>query len=664
MVKTEEELIWESYVKEAVVPFNKRREIRKGLAKKHGRKELKPYTFGFDIEFSVPLDEDSIRGRLEYYEFHIEPHQHDYVEWIEERLDLDEPDYEDVDSWESDHPEPDQDDFTSNYDNVDSDDYEESYEYSDALTDAEEKDELEYEAAHAKWEQARDEAAEEISNYYSQREHYLENSGDEYIQHLIDTGGWKEYVNSDSGEIDYEIEYVQDEIRDVVEEYKSNMDKEEYEELYGDNDLMGWGVSEDEVRNYEVTSPVLTTKDIPMIVDVLNVIGNMGEANEGTSAHIHIGIPDDFDFFDLMVVYDLVDEERIQNLQPRRKLNYAALKTSFFRKVFYYLYRNNKDGDLVDFSDIKDLGMEKHMGVNISNVAGGIAKRKKGEKITGGLGKTIEFRYLSSEIFNGMNGIEDGINDFLEWIEYFMMLMKLAQRRNQFTIRGVSGGGDEPESIKLTRVNKDQFRFNTGRARMPYEKPSDLKQREGANNDFYEYVKKNEKIYKNSISNNFQEKYPAPDFKNMSKQEMDDWWLSTPAHAYQYLINERTYKGNEKYLERALDDYRVGGELLKLGMHHTVLPERLPKLEYVLMYKKPKGESEDVDKILMVIVMAKYLEWLNYNSVIESEQMVEFGMSYTGGERGAVNKRSFEENQKLFKEIIHNIKPKEQEDES
>ena len=129
MVKTEEELIWESYIKEAVVPFNKRREIRKGLAKKHGKKELKPYTFGFDIEFSVPLDENSIRDSLEHYEFHLPEHQRKYVDWVEDQLDLDEPEYEDVDSWESDHPEPDEDDFTRNQDEIDESDYEDNDDY-------------------------------------------------------------------------------------------------------------------------------------------------------------------------------------------------------------------------------------------------------------------------------------------------------------------------------------------------------------------------------------------------------------------------------------------------------------------------------------------------------------------------------------------------------
>ena len=63
-MKSEEQLIWESYISEAVVPFNKRREVRKGMAKKHGKKILKPYTFGFDIEFTVPMDMDNVRDYL------------------------------------------------------------------------------------------------------------------------------------------------------------------------------------------------------------------------------------------------------------------------------------------------------------------------------------------------------------------------------------------------------------------------------------------------------------------------------------------------------------------------------------------------------------------------------------------------------------------------
>jgi hypothetical protein len=650
MVKTEEDLIWESYVQEAVVPFDKRREIRKGMAKKHGKKILKPYTFGFDIEFSVELDEESIAGMLEWNQFDVHPHQEDYVNWVEEEKIYDnEPDYENVSDWEDDHEEPDEDDFTSNRDLIDEDDYEDDDDYVSDHDDAFDKDQLEYEAAHAKWEQDKRQIEDEISNWYAEKEYHLENSGDEFIQHLIDSGEWKGWVNVDSGEIDYEIDEIRREINDALEDHKPD------DEDYDDEELMGWDVSEDEARNYEVTSPILTTKDIPMVIDVLNVIGGYGTASDQTSAHVHIGIPDDFDFFDLMGLYDLMDEEKVQGAFPDRE-NYAASKKKFLRKIFFKLIRYYKDGDTIDFSDIKDIGMEKHMGVNISGVSGSIAKRKKGEKVTSGVGKTVEFRYLSSEIFDNSTGVEE----FLEWIDYFMMLMKLAQRRNQFTIRGVSGGGSEPESIKLTRVNKDQFRFNVGKARMPYEKPSDLKQKEGQNNDFYEYVKYNEKVYNNSTSNNFQEKHPKPDFKNMSKQDMDEWWLSTPEHAYQYLTNERTYKGNEKYLERALDDYRVGGELIKNTRYNVVvLPKRLPKLEYILMYKKPKGEREDYDSLLLPIVMTQYLEKLQYDDVISFEEF----MNFKGKQKESKFKdgEDFKEVQDLFRRIIHNIKPKEDE---
>lgn len=626
MNKDDNDLIFESYIKEAVVPFKKRREVRKGMAKKHGKKVLKPYTFGFDIEFSVPLDEEYIRYMLGNYEFHAPPHQHDYIKWVGENV-ANDPEYEDINDWKIHNPEPDQDDYTANVDKLDSDEIDNEEKYDTAYN-------LDYEAwksDYDEWDYRRDEVNKKISAF----QNALENSDDAFKQYLIDSGQWKKWVNIDGGNIDYVIEEIERDLRDELMPYRDEMDEDTYSD---DEGLMGWDVSEDEARNYEITSPILSTKDIPMVKDVLSIIGNYGEANGGTSAHIHIGIPDGFDFFDLIVLYDLVDEDKITQFQPNRNRDYTQLKSSFYREIYEKIRKieNFDDGDIIDVKDLH-IGLEKHMGINISGVSSRIKEREKGKKFTGGAGKTVEFRYLSSEIFDRSNGIEE----FLEWIEYFIMLMKVAQTRNQFKVPNINEkGGDK---LVLTRVNKDQIRLNINKAKMPYEKPSELKSRESSNKPNAVFTKLNEKLYKMSTSDYFQQKHKKPDFKNMSKSDVKRWWLSTPEHAYQFLTNSVRYFGEpvrQEFLDRVQDSYKQTIDIF-LSID---LKRRLPKLEHRLMYGKPKDKQERID---MRSAMEVYVNHLNRINEIDWKTNSGFSVIQKNN--------NFDDEQKMFRDIINTL---------
>jgi hypothetical protein len=608
-VKTDEELIWESYIKEAVVPFKKRREVRRGISKKHGKRELMPYTFGFDIEFSVPMHEETISYMIDPDSLREDA---GYIEWVKAHTGVDEPDYETIDEWENDNPIPDEDDYENE------DDYNEAYE---------------------KWTEEKENMEGEISDfrYVFDEVDYTEN----YKDHLIRTGQWAEYVNIETGTIDNLIYDVKHNIKRVMYNYSYQ---------YEDADEM-WDVSEDAARDYEVTSPILTTKDIPMVKDVLEVIGEYGETAGNTSAHIHIGIPDDFDYFDLITLYDLVDEETLLNKQPNRQRAFTKLKPYFFQKIARFLNEKYKDGDIIDVIDFKEFSHDRYMGVNISNVSSKISNFKKEEKKKS-YGNTVEFRYLSSEIFDH----SDGIDDFLEWIEYFMIIMRLAKSRNQIKFKYLIDN-DVYEKVILTRHSADQIKFNTSKARMPDRKPSQIKQEQSSKSDFHKAVKRNDELYKNSNSI-FKETYPKPDFSNMSKEEMNNWWLETPQKAYQYLVldkNDMSKRGQQiapsmPHINKAVEDVSIASDVLRLFFHNNNLG-RIPKLEIMLMYKKPNKDNllNEVDSFIKSMFF--YLKRLYSKDIIESEEFEKFRLFYDD----ILSEEVFNKSRKYFTDLINNI---------
>lgn len=608
-MKTDEELIWESYIKEAVVSFKKRREVRRGISKKHGKRELMPYTFGFDIEFSVPMDEETISYMIDPDSLREDA---GYIEWVKSHTGVNEPDYETIDEWENDNPIPDEDDYENE------DDYNEAYE---------------------KWTEEKENMEEEISDF-----RYVFDEVDytkEYKYHLIITGQWAEYVNIESGTID-----------DIIYDVKRNIGRvmDNYLDQYEDADEM-WDVSEDAARDYEVTSPILTTKDIPMVKDVLEVIGEYGETAGNTSAHIHIGIPDDFDYFDLITLYDLVDEETLLNKQPNRERTFTKLKPYFFQKIARFLNEKYKDGDIIDVIDFKEFSHDKYMGVNISNVSSKISNFKKGEKKKS-YGNTVEFRYLSSEIFDH----SDGIDDFLEWIEYFMIIMRLAKSRNQIKFKYQIDNGVY-EKVILTRHSADQIKFNISKARMPDRKPSQIKQEQSSKSDFHKAVKRNDELYKNSNSI-FKETYPKPDFSNMSKEEMNNWWLETPQKAYEYLVldkNNMSKRGQQivpsmQHINKAVEDVSIASDVLRLFFHNNNLG-RIPKLEIMLIYKKPNKNNllNEIDSFIKSMFF--YLKRLYFKDIIETEEFEKFRLFYDD----ILSEEVFNKSRKYFTDVINGI---------
>lgn len=396
-----------SHLVEAPVPMEKMREIRKGLKKKYGKKEYKKNfiqnTFGFDVEFSpgyldTYMIRDIISSMEDAYNSPVSDEWDDFKkEYIENSLE--EPSYSDIDDWVNDNPEPiepEEGDFE------DEESYDEAYEkYSKELSE---------------WADAKEEVENEISDYENFGDMMDEDYGafkDAFIDWFIDNEKYKEHDDYFKEEVDHLIDNVVDGIRDI--------DSERYDE---------W-VVEDDSGNLEVASPVSSTKDIPILKEVLEKLYDYYEAKGDTSAHIHIGVPEDFDMFDIIALYDLVDESKV--VEYGRAERFTQRKYQFFRKLLNLLHDVGFDGKMSFDVAKKYIEFEKFMGVNVSKIRQDVSTSKKGDRKTKNVGgKTIEFRYPSSRI------LQD-VDNFMDMIQYFMKLVQMAKSRNRVVARADDG---------------------------------------------------------------------------------------------------------------------------------------------------------------------------------------------------------------------------------
>jgi len=94
-----------------------------------------------------------------------------------------------------------------------------------------------------------------------------------------------------------------------------------------------WVVNMDGGGQPEIASRILTTDDFPLLKRFFKEL--RGEkTSAGTSAHIHIGVPENFDMFSLLALYFLVDEKYIQEILPKRDFTKWAELSSNLRRVF------------------------------------------------------------------------------------------------------------------------------------------------------------------------------------------------------------------------------------------------------------------------------------------------------------------------------------------
>jgi hypothetical protein len=135
---------------------------------------------------------------------------------------------------------------------------------------------------------------------------------DEYIQNIIINGDWEDYVDrqnvvesDEEGETIDAISYIKNEMGEKVQ--------------YGDSTVDTWGVGPDG-SNIEIRSKHLNQDEFNLVKEISYYVKRK-KVGGSTSAHVHIGLPTDFDAFDLLAITTLVDEKSIkQTVGPQRQL--------------------------------------------------------------------------------------------------------------------------------------------------------------------------------------------------------------------------------------------------------------------------------------------------------------------------------------------------------
>lgn len=186
----------------------------------------------------------------------------------------------------------------------------------------------------------------------------------------------------------------------------------------GANSYSDWQVGPDG-RNIEIASPILKTKDLRTVKPLLDVLAKnyLENATGGTSAHVHIGIPKNFDALSSLAVLSFMDEDKAYLESAKRDKKWSVQKKEFIGRLYNELKRREK---VVEFRS-------QSMFMTNDELMDAILKvRDKfdGVSLWNKNFKTIEFRYLSSEILSN-------VNNFLQWINYYLLLIDVAKNKSR-----------------------------------------------------------------------------------------------------------------------------------------------------------------------------------------------------------------------------------------
>lgn len=382
------------------IPYSSVEKIRQGLVKKHGSEELDAYTFGIELEFipeqSNEFDEDKLTLLLKrnadfqsWADTHIEEEREnlnrrwrgDVDDWNESFGPVD------PDTWESHNAEPREEDF---------------------------EDREEFSLKHDHWRSTLKDVK------WNFRQFNASDFYDDVINDMIRNGGnWQDFV--DPGEVSQSD--VHGGCNDAVNYIKRVM---------GENVIHGsdatpdtWAVGPDG-DNVEIRSKHLKQTEFDLVTKICNFVSER-DTSGGTSAHVHIGLPKDFDAFDLLSMTTLVDEPSIEDtVGPNRELFvFAKLRKSLHRVLITRIVqepKNQTTGDVPSEFIVKNdvlkhmmITIDRHHGTNISAIDKG----------------TTEFRYLSSDLSGNSSRL-------IGWIRYFLILPKIAKSKNKVVLRGIN----------------------------------------------------------------------------------------------------------------------------------------------------------------------------------------------------------------------------------
>lgn len=243
-------------------------------------------------------------------------------------------------------------------------------------------------------------------------------------------------------------------LHDKIDEYISFLSSIGAKSVYGDATNDAFGIGPDS-GYLEIRTPILTTKDFPIFKKLLDKLQEEKFSGDN-SAHVHIGMPENTNGFDLIAMTTLADEKqvKIDAGDGRNFDDWARLRSANHQKLSSAIEKliEPELETIVDDEDVKHIAFNssKFLGTNL--------------KSFGRLG-TVEFRYLSSQIVKNSNKL-------LEWIQYYLILPNIAQSRKQIKIQGHLN-----DYYILTRMPGNKIKITKNqKATQPQQSPFDLRQ--------------------------------------------------------------------------------------------------------------------------------------------------------------------------------------------
>ena len=244
-------------------------------------------------------------------------------------------------------------------------------------------------------------------DYWERRDKY--DNTDEFFDYVADNN-WADFVEV---EIDVDPEASCTEAINILNKSISIRRDDRY-------DPNMWTVGQDG-PNTEIRSPILKRENMDQ-VDLVSAFVDHQITDSGTGLHIHIGVPKDFDAFDLLAMTTLVDEEQVESdlnaSKVRRDLGFAKLRWEVSKNLIGVITRMKYGGK----AQTKPFQMSNKELLETINTA----DRYAGTNIKAfAKYKTVEFRYIGAH----------NTKILPRWINYFLQLPAIAQKRNRIVLR-------------------------------------------------------------------------------------------------------------------------------------------------------------------------------------------------------------------------------------
>jgi len=382
-------------LEEGSVPFSKYDLIKKKMSEQY---EVPDGTFGVEYEYQ-PIGKadftlEDIIDALESRWVHTPMLRGAYDDWLQDKRDDALRDFTRKNRSFGDYDTTYGPMSPDNFDEVYSEPQEEDYDSKE-----------DYEKALNEYESNRDTIASEYK-YWARREY--DSYTDEFLRGIADNN-WEDYISVDDVKVDNEV-YITRAI-ETLSRYVTIRRDDKY-------DINVWTIGMD-AGNIEIRSPILKKENMDQ-VDAVSTFVSTQELTEGTGLHVHIGVPKDFNAFDLLAMTTLVDEGQVEaDLKAkriRRDLGFAKLRDSV-SKQFIDKFTSYKGpvGSFKPFiitnSELLSIigSLDRYLGTNI----------KAFSKY-----KTVEFRYFGAHNTDKLS----------EWINYFLLLPNIAQKRNRVVL--------------------------------------------------------------------------------------------------------------------------------------------------------------------------------------------------------------------------------------